>query len=643
MPAQSGADARNTLGLDTAIPATPITVTKTIDTKSYDIVDGSDGRDIITANESLEYVFGNAGDDEIYIGRLDTLSVYGGAGSDLFQITQQTGSGAATIDIGRFSKGNDRIDLSKLGFTSVDQLSVFYNGSIATIRAATGQPTDRAIVLIVYGDEEKFVNDDVFIFANRSYASFFARTALNLGETPDSVVTKGLAISGATRFVIDATKANDTIQVGEFTHSAFGNGGDDIFNIALRSKANLYGGAGKDRFVIDSKDSGANPEGALNTNMIIHDFEVGKDRINLSSFTKFDEISDLNLVSTFSATTNIRTSTITLGKGVVGTADLNVIIYSYGDATLGGSSFLFNGQEDTVPAETETFRGTTGADTLAGSEKADSIIGGLGGDDLSGAAGNDTIFGGTGISDTLDSADTILGGQGNDLILGNAGNDFIQGDDSVSSSTDGNDNIYGGLGKDTIYGGGGNDLLLGGGGIAHPVDDADRIYGGAGSDVILGNGGNDLLVAGSFVNDTTDTSDNFIFGGAGNDVIYGAAGRDFISGQTGDDTLSGGNGSDIFVFFANSGFDVIADFSTGTGAGGNDRIYLSNAIAGLTSFADIKQTLVGGNLVLSFGAGNTITLDGVTSVSQFNVIVTDTDSILSQLMTAYNGLLMSLS
>ncbi len=642
MPSESSATLRTTLTLGTAIPATVVNVTKIISSVTYDITDAANTRDLLTVAADREYVFGNGGDDEIYIGRLDTLSVYGGEGNDLFQITAQSGTGASVIDIGEFSQNNDRIDLSKLGFTSIDQLAINYSGNVATIRAETGQPADRAINLVVYGGEEKFVTDNSFIFAGRSYASFFARTSLNLGEAPDAAETISVAVLSASRSVVDGSNEDDSISAGEATYATFGNDGDDIISIAFRSKSDIYGGSGKDRFVIDSKDSGANPDGAINSNMTIRDFEIGKDRINLSAFTRFDELADLNLTSTFSTASNIRTSTITLAKGVVGTPDLNVLIYSYGDATLGGSSFLFSGQEDTVPAEIEIFQGTTGADTLTGSEEADRVIGGRGSDDLSGAAGNDIIFGGNGISDTQDSADTIVGGQGNDAILGNAGNDFIQGDDTVAASTDGNDNIYGGIGKDTIYGGGGNDLLAGGGGIAHPADDADRIYGELGSDVILGNGGNDILLAGSFVNDTADTSDNFIFGGAGNDVIYGAAGRDYLSGQTGDDTLTGGAGNDIFVFFGDNGFDVITDFSA-SGDGGNDRIYISNTLSGITRFADIKQTLVGGDLVLNFGAGNTITLDNVTSVSQFNVIVTDTDSILSQFITTYNGLLISLA
>ncbi|MBD2777860.1 nucleoside hydrolase [Iningainema tapete] len=117
--------------------------------------------------------------------------------------------------------------------------------------------------------------------------------------------------------------------------------------------------------------------------------------------------------------------------------------------------------------------GTTGDDTLFGTDAADTI---------SGLSGDDIIYGNGG-------EDTLLGGRGNDIIFGSSSNEFISGGA-------GNDTIYGNGGEDQLYGGDGDDLIYGG-------SQADRIFAGAGNDTIFAGGGND-----------------FINTGAGNDTVW---------------------------------------------------------------------------------------------------------------------------
>ncbi|WP_208623633.1 calcium-binding protein [Vreelandella songnenensis] len=64
--------------------------------------------------------------------------------------------------------------------------------------------------------------------------------------------------------------------------------------------------------------------------------------------------------------------------------------------------------------------------------------------------------------------DTLHGTEVNDILYGGAGNDTLIGGD-------GNDVLIGGKGNDTLYGGAGNDTLIGGSGN-------DTLYGGAGAD-----------------------------------------------------------------------------------------------------------------------------------------------------------------
>jgi Ca2+-binding RTX toxin-like protein len=118
-------------------------------------------------------------------------------------------------------------------------------------------------------------------------------------------------------------------------------------------------------------------------------------------------------------------------------------------------------------------------------------------------------------------------------------------------------------------------------------------------------GGNDIIDLGA----GADYAD----GGGGNDRISGAAGADTIFGGGGDDTIAGGadfdklvggDGVDVFVFDAQSGPDVIADFNE------NDMIDLS---ALNVSFAQLNiQNFFGDTLVTINGApGVQIFLDGV--------------------------------
>lgn len=111
--------------------------------------------------------------------------------------------------------------------------------------------------------------------------------------------------------------------------------------------------------------------------------------------------------------------------------------------------------------------GTSGDDSLYGSNANETI---------SGLSGNDTIYGNGG-------EDTLLGGNGNDTIYGSASNEFISGGA-------GNDTIYGNGGLDTLIGGSGDDVIYGG-------FEADRILAGAGNDTIFANGGGDFINTGS--------------------------------------------------------------------------------------------------------------------------------------------------
>ncbi len=130
------------------------------------------------------------------------------------------------------------------------------------------------------------------------------------------------------------------------------------------------------------------------------------------------------------------------------------------------------------------------------------------------------------------------------------------------------------------------------------------------------------------VDATGTTGDDTLIGDAGTNGLYGLAGMDTLNGAAGDDVLvggidndmlTGGMGNDVFVFAAGDGSDVITDFTAG---GVEDYIDLSGfgAIGGIggtgtaAGFADVMAlaTQVGTDTVVDFGAGDAITLTGVT-------------------------------
>ena len=97
---------------------------------------------------------------------------------------------------------------------------------------------------------------------------------------------------------------------------------------------------------------------------------------------------------------------------------------------------------------------------------------------------------------------------------------------------------------------------------------------------------------------------NVLDGKEGADVLLAGAGSDRLIGGSGNDLLTGGAGTDTFIFGAGSGQDHITDFT-------RKEVIAINGVAGVDSFSDLTIISVGGNAVISWGTGDTITLDGV--------------------------------
>ena len=265
----------------------------------------------------------------------------------------------------------------------------------------------------------------------------------------------------------------------------------------------------------------------------------------------------------------------------------------------------------------DNISGTAFSNYIEGNDKANAIYGlddtdelvGWGGDDiLVGGAGNDFINGGDGTGDTAvfvanlanylieeqgDGSVTVLdlvGDEGTDRVIGveflqfadqtiatpgpdiiglNAGplsalpgpNNILPPGETISGTLEGYEKINGTNGDDVLASGGGYlDTLTGGDG-----DDSYIIEGDSTRIQEFYNGGNDTVYtyASAFTTSAqietfymmygalslnASGHDNTVYGNKHDNTINGRNGNDTISGAEGNDTLNGGGGTDIAVF-----------------------------------------------------------------------------------------------
>lgn len=163
----------------------------------------------------------------------------------------------------------------------------------------------------------------------------------------------------------------------------------------------------------------------------------------------------------------------------------------------------------------------------------------------------------------------------------------------------------------------------------------NQFQGMGGNDTIIGNGNTQLwfgnatggvtvnLVTGVATGDASVGTDSFsgvsavlgsnfndlLIGDGGNNTLNGwTGGNDTLDGAGGNDTLTGGAGADHYVYSDAYAADTVTDFS-GIVGGNGDVIDLTG-VAVINSFADItsRWSQVGLDVVIDFGAGNTLTL-----------------------------------
>jgi Ca2+-binding RTX toxin-like protein len=535
---------------------------------------GGDGNDVLAGRGGADLLGGGRGDDVLIDGAgADTLS--GGAGTDHFLLSFD-GERDVILD---FDPARDRLDLS--GWPMLRNA-----GQLVVVPTATG-------AILGYAGEvlEIFTVDGTPLSAAQIAALGF----LNLDRAFGAEALFGRELAGtAGADLLDGTAMADRL---------VGLGGDDV----------LRGGGGGDHL-----DGGAGWDAA--------------DYSRLLTAITVDLADRTQNRGAAAADTLIGIEAVTGGEGA------DVLRGSGGANALGGGA---------------------GADTLDGRDGNDTLLGGAGDDVLSGGFGTDRLDGGAGLDladygfltrgltvdlarpdlNTSEAAlDTLVAIEG---VLGTAFADTLRGDDGANlmSGGGGDDVLVGRVGDDTLRGGAGRDLLMGNEG-------ADVLDGGAERDWALysqspvgltidmadpwsstGEAHGDSYIeleaiGGTFLDDLIlgNEAQNFILGRTGNDMLvgrggddhlYGEDGRDTIDGGAGNDILSGGGNADTFIF--RQGRDRIIDFNDSI-----DVIYLDPALwgGGERSVAEVLAgaTMQGGEAVIDFGGGHSLTVRGVASV-----------------------------
>jgi Ca2+-binding RTX toxin-like protein len=330
--------------------------------------------------------------------------------------------------------------------------------------------------------------------------------------------------------------AGDDILIGDADAQIGGTGGNDVLTGGAGNDT-LVGGGGQDTYVFNLGDGfDTIVEGVGEGNRLR--FGGG---IDSASVTLGIEVGDTLLVRVGAHGNEVRIA----GFGVQTPDGAHPIdSFEFADGTvLSYSQLLVRGFQHF---------GTSGGESLMGTEFSDRITAGAGNDAITGLGGADTLLG-------EDGHDNMDGGAGDDILDGGAGNDWLSG-------REGNDVLVGGVGDDQLLADFGSDRLMGGTG--------NDTYWLSGAGHVLGEFANEgldtvkLMIPGSFVfvlpgeieqvelvhSEVHVPSD--VVDLIGNHQNNRMTGSDLLDGRQGNDILIG-LGDNSYVFGRGYGQDVI--------------------------------------------------------------------------------------
>ena len=205
------------------------------------------------------------------------------------------------------------------------------------------------------------------------------------------------------------------------------------------------------------------------------------------------------------------------------------------------------------------------------------------------------------VSGAVNEIDDVL--SGNTYTSNANGNEYTV--NAYAAGYGGDDTITGVANANNwINGGAGNDLIYGGQGTGHYMlsghDGDDLVV--AGQQVAEGTAGAVEVAAGKYAILSNGTAE--IYGGYGNDSLVGGNGNDYLWGGAGNNTLAGNGGADTFDFTVLNGNEPVQD--TITDASADDEIKVWR-----TTFDKLLFTNNGSDLVISVeNSTDTMTVAG---------------------------------
>jgi Ca2+-binding RTX toxin-like protein len=565
-------------------------------TKEDDVLIGGDGQDTLYGSKGDDRLLGFGGDD----------SLIGGVGNDIID-------GGAGVDVVSF-------DGHFAGF----RFSMDSDGYLEVKHA--------------YRSEERFDDMGTDKLKNVETLSFWDKTisvetlkqVLNLSskdsssddskevEATDVVLTGGTGDDNLT-----GGAGDDTLSGGAGADTLTGGAGDD----------RIYGGDGQDKAIFSEAFSKYTFKMEDSGEIKIKSSADGKDKLKDVETLVFSDMTLTLTTLSQSLSKDSGRSTdldVIVGAGSSKTRELNedgarVIVTGmesvrggaggqWVELARGGNSLTLNEVETVVGGDDDDFvtlGGTGGSVLMAAVE----TLLGSGGDDFVsiGARGNtmvlaavETLLGGSGRDDvylgargntiTMAGIETLHGGRGDDFIkLGARGNTMLlsgvetllggSGTDVVTLNDTGNTVILAGI--DVVYGGSGTDVLfLGGRGVTLSVSNVETVHGGGRADAVMVIDGAVAFIGGKGADRLT------LEAGANNDKVSFASVED--GGEKGE----------------NYGFDVIANFQTGT-----DKICIGGKLKTVTDF-DGDSVLDAQELVQVTGTVSALTDEGFASLLQ---------------------------
>ncbi|MFC0710049.1 M10 family metallopeptidase C-terminal domain-containing protein [Azorhizophilus paspali] len=349
-------------------------------------LEGSHGNnDVLIGSDAYERLLGKDGND-VLDGGAGRDSLNGGTGADLFRISARndsyrTDSENLSDRIVDFDPGQDRIDLSALGFTGLGDghdgtLAVRVNsvGTLTYLKSFEADAEGRRFEISLKGNLTGLLDNSHLIFEP---------------------------------LVLEGTEAGDNLQGSPVAEILVGQGGEDYLDGAGggdlldggAGRDTLSGGTGADLFRVSARTDSYRTDSEGFSDRIL-DFDPGQDRIDLSAlgFTGFGDGHD----SALAVQVNDAGTRTYLKSFEVDAEGRRFEIVLDGDLAnrLDSDNVLF------APVAIE---GTEAGDSLIGLPAAESLAGGAGDDYLHGGAGADILDGGLG-------RDTLAGGSGADLF-----------------------------------------------------------------------------------------------------------------------------------------------------------------------------------------------------------------------------------